>query len=44
MSDKGLSIDDVAVVSRDTVILEIRPGKLVLKTGDFVEVKLGGLP
>ena len=39
---KGLSIDDV-LVSRDTVLEEIRPGA-GFETGDFVKEKFGGLP
>ena len=40
---KGLTIDDVGGVSRDTVFQEIRPGA-GFETGDFAGETLGGLP
>ena len=39
---KGLSIDDVGVVRRDTVFQEILERELGFETGDFVRGKLGG--
>ena len=40
---KGLTIDGVGGVSRDTVYQEIRPGA-GFETGDFAGETLGGLP